>query len=300
MLGIGSSLTKAHSPIHKFSEYAIQLDGTNDYINCGNNYTIRPLNNISISAWINIDEGTTWINPDGSDDHFEVIVGNIAAGGWGLMIQYAGTPTNPVTLLHFTIRVTDNGSGGAGYMIAEGGGTTAEGNNPHVITTLSGWVHVVGTFDGRYARVYYNRTLLAVTDSGGTDRTITYGGYTASDGTLSGHGNFNADVIIGADARLGNHTSGSSSAIDYIKNGTIDEVAIWDAPLDEEAITAIYNDGASNFSLEEDDGDYDISNNLQGYWKFEEGSGTTVADSSDNSNTGTLINSPSWSTTTPG
>ncbi|MBP9854841.1 MAG: LamG domain-containing protein [Candidatus Omnitrophica bacterium] len=32
------------------------------------------------------------------------------------------------------------------------------------------------------------------------------------------------------------------------------------------------------------------------WWKFDEGSGTTVADSSGNSNTGTLVNTPTWTT----
>ena len=30
------------------------------------------------------------------------------------------------------------------------------------------------------------------------------------------------------------------------------------------------------------------------YWKFDEGSGTSVADSSGNGNTGTLVNGPLW------
>ncbi len=35
---------------------------------------------------------------------------------------------------------------------------------------------------------------------------------------------------------------------------------------------------------------------LAGYWKFDEGSGATTADSSGNSNTGTLVSSPTWTT----
>ena len=35
---------------------------------------------------------------------------------------------------------------------------------------------------------------------------------------------------------------------------------------------------------------------LVGYWLFNEGSGTTVQDSSGNSNTGTLVNGPIWVT----
>lgn len=38
----------------------------------------------------------------------------------------------------------------------------------------------------------------------------------------------------------------------------------------------------------------DITTGLVGHWKFDEGSGTTAADSSGNNNTGTLINGPTW------
>ena len=41
------------------------------------------------------------------------------------------------------------------------------------------------------------------------------------------------------------------------------------------------------------------SSGLVGYWKFNEGSGTTAADSSGTGNTGTLNNTPTWSTDTP-
>jgi hypothetical protein len=38
------------------------------------------------------------------------------------------------------------------------------------------------------------------------------------------------------------------------------------------------------------------TNGLVGYWNFDEGSGTTAADSSGNGNTGTLTNGPTWTT----
>lgn len=38
----------------------------------------------------------------------------------------------------------------------------------------------------------------------------------------------------------------------------------------------------------------DITSNLITWWKFDDGSGSTAADSSGNSNSGTLNNSPSW------
>ncbi len=39
--------------------------------------------------------------------------------------------------------------------------------------------------------------------------------------------------------------------------------------------------------------------NLDGHWPFDEGSGTTAADTSGNGNNGTLINNPAWTTGTP-
>ncbi len=40
----------------------------------------------------------------------------------------------------------------------------------------------------------------------------------------------------------------------------------------------------------------DIATGLVGYWKFDEGSGTTASDSSSYDNNGTLVNSPNWTT----
>jgi hypothetical protein len=38
------------------------------------------------------------------------------------------------------------------------------------------------------------------------------------------------------------------------------------------------------------------TNGLVGWWKFDDGSGTSAVDSSGNGNTGTLVNSPAWTT----
>jgi hypothetical protein len=40
----------------------------------------------------------------------------------------------------------------------------------------------------------------------------------------------------------------------------------------------------------------DVTSGLVGYWKFDEGTGTSAADSTGNGNTGTLTNSPTWQT----
>ncbi|TAK50794.1 MAG: hypothetical protein EPO24_16400 [Bacteroidetes bacterium] len=68
--------------------------------------------------------------------------------------------------------------------------------------------------------------------------------------------------------------------------GMIDEVRIWNAVLDVSTLQSWRKKtliaSHPNFS------------NLVGYWKFDEGSGTTTADGSGGGNTGTLVNSPAW------
>jgi len=87
----------------------------------------------------------------------------------------------------------------------------------------------------------------------------------------------------------------------------LDEVAIFDEEKDSDWVSATYNGGVPN-NLQGQSG-------LVGYWRFEEGSGTTVEDLSGKGNHGTLTNdtlgadggaawvdatdTPTWSTDTP-
>lgn len=62
-------------------------------------------------------------------------------------------------------------------------------------------------------------------------------------------------------------------------------------------------DSASNQTVTMEDTVYDLqiedptARGLVGYWKFDEGQGTTAVDSSGNGNDGTLIDAPKWTTT---
>ena len=73
---------------------------------------------------------------------------------------------------------------------------------------------------------------------------------------------------------LGKKTTG------YTFNGVIDEVRIYSRALSAEEILAHYPEGERA--------------NPVGSWHFDEGSGTTAVDSSENRNDGTLINGPAW------
>tara|TARA_R110002020_G_C16223923_1_gene767868 strand:+ start:679 stop:1437 length:759 start_codon:yes stop_codon:yes gene_type:complete len=59
--------------------------------------------------------------------------------------------------------------------------------------------------------------------------------------------------------------------------GLLYQIAIWDAVLDAAAVAAIYN-GGDPISLQLDSGNYDNSDDLIHLWKFDEGSGSSTAD----------------------
>ena len=82
-------------------------------------------------------------------------------------------------------------------------------------------------------------------------------------------------------------TRNTLASDNYFK-GYIDEVSVFNEVID---ISDLYNGGYP----------VDVSglSDLIGYWKMEEGTGTSIADSSGTGNTGTLVNTPTWSTNTP-
>ena len=161
--------------------------------------------------------------------------------------------------------------------IKQGGtsSTAQDDSASHVADDDSAWYHVVTTWDttadggAGEIKLYVNSVLQETTAIGGT-----------WSGTLAA-----ADIA-----------KNSRSDAGYFK-GYIDEVAIYNLALDADAITAIYNSGVG-INLTRDVGNYDNASDLTGYWKMEENTGTTIVDSSGGSNTGTLINSPTFSTTT--
>ena len=101
--------------------------------------------------------------------------------------------------------------------------------------------------------------------------------------------------MVGTDAL---NATDAPHNIHTLAGGLIDDVAIWDAAIDSDGVAVIYNSGKAGLNLLAASGNYDNEADLQAWWKFEEGSGSTVADSSSNSNEGTLVNSPSFSDNT--
>jgi hypothetical protein len=136
----------------------------------------------------------------------------------------------------------------------------------------SNWHMITATFDGRYLKLYIDG---ALENSGGTP-TFDWG----AAGFHIDYSTNDYNINIGRQVLLTNYF-----------DGKIDEVAIWDAALSANAIAELWDQdggtvGPSNLNVDKDN--YTNSADLQGWWRFEEGSGTSIADSSTNSNTGTL------------
>ena len=123
------------------------------------------------------------------------------------------------------------------------------------------WQHVVAIYDNGSMRFYFN----------GTEYTTNQ-----NEGNHSSSGMF----TIG-----GNQ---SHSPHNYYR-GQIDEVAVWNEALSANEVSALYNSG-TGLDASSNSGDYTSSSNLVGYFKMNEGSGTTIYDSSGNGSSGTLDN----------
>ena len=121
---------------------------------------------------------------------------------------------------------------------------------------------------------------------------------TVSSGTVVMYQDGVAKSVSG-DINGGNLTMDSLGGGGLIKKykGELYQVAIWNAVLDADAVTAIYNSGVP-IPLKEDKGNYDNSGNLIHLWRFSEGSGTTTADSVG-SLTGTFQDDVNFNSTTP-
>ena len=136
---------------------------------------------------------------------------------------------------------------------------------------ITNWHHVVLTIGSDRGGVLYVNGSSAATfsgahNSGGLDMFSIAVDYDDSDGTA------------------GNPTQYS--------DGKIDEVAVWNDELTSAEVTAIYNSG-NMLNVSSDSGNYASATNLQGYYRFNEGSGTSLQDNSSNSNTGTITGA-SW------
>jgi hypothetical protein len=228
------------APEIKENNYALDFDGTNDYVSVNgvatelDSSTNLPL---SVSAWVYPENETKEQLVFGfyEDDDFAN----------GPSVWFGGTD------LKF------------GYYSQTL--TTVHSSSTYAINN---WHHVVLTIGSDRDGVLYVNGSPALTFSGAYNS-----------GSLDMF-----SIAVDYDRTEGSNTAASASK--YI-DGKIDEVAVWNDELTSAEVTAIYNSG-NMLNVSSDSGNYASAANLQGYYRFNEGSGTSLQDNSSNSNTGTI------------
>jgi len=151
------------------------------------------------------------------------------------------------------------------YFLAGNGAFESGGNNfSNNTINYQKWNFVTMTYDGNAVKIYINSAL---------DLT-----HTVAD-------NFTQDF-------MGKFFIGARSDGSERFDGNIDEVGIWNNALTANEITDLYNSGKA-LDARSNSGNYASTSNLVGYWKMEDGSGTTLTDVSGYGNDGT-INGASW------
>jgi hypothetical protein len=161
---------------------------------------------------------------------------------------------------------------GEGWVIAMGNtisGVPSGGINTFIQTDGSNWLgqNTTGTYnDGNWHHV-------AMVVSGGNSVTLYVDGSTA--GTEANNGGTLGLYTNSADVMIANDIDGE------FFNGDVDDVHVYNYALTASQVLNLYNSGADA---------------LLAWWRFDEGSLTSTADSSGNGHTGTLNNAPAWIT----
>ncbi len=213
---------------------------------------------------------------DGTDDR--IVVGDInamdgltymTASAW-VKYDNVGVYKGIVTKVNGVGWALETGSSGSTFVGGFNDGYGIAGTVPN-----DTWTHLVFTFDGTQSgnasrlKMYMN----------GTQVTPSY------TGTVPAVAPSNAfDVVIGGgvDPR-------------YF-SGQIDEVRVYNRTLSATEIWNLYQAGGGTRVNSANSQVDALERGLAGYWKLDDGSGTTATDASTNGNTGTLTNGPTWTT----
>jgi len=126
---------------------ALEFDGNNDYIDCGNDDSLNITDEITMSAWINMSARPA--KDDWADIAFKV-------GAYSLYL-FGQKDTETVVAAYFVLDT----------------GTIDTGKDGDIKLPLNSWVHVAVTFDGTDAKGYVNGELDFTKKEAGTIDTTT-------------------------------------------------------------------------------------------------------------------------------
>ena len=243
------------------NNYSVSIDGTDEAINCGSpNFSSNDVGTIAV--WTKIAEA-----PSGDLARYHLL-SYVRTGDLKINLVF-GNVTHDEAKWYFNIKT----------------GSEAHYNRYSTSpATVGEWVHLVGVQDGSAHKLYVNGSLQTGSISS----------------TASGFDRASSEWfdVVGASQASGDFNGlclGSERGYEPV-NGLIDNAAIWSVALDADDVLKIYNSGASNDLRVASSYNTDRTGGLIGYWRCEEGTGTSIADDSSNSNTGSFVNSVAWST----
>ena len=316
MLGLGHSLAGGSALGGYENNYGLLFDGTNDYVLAGisgnspANGTTKPLscpNGFTVAVWCKLDI-------DGEDDPYNTIpsgnrrlVNCQANGGWSL---HYGSKR-----FIFHMKLVDGDDNTAA--------SKPETKQPFMKNLLTGsdqpkqflhkpdgWHFVVGTWDGdRVKQIYLdgNRDQAGSStvisegvgdfgsqpeDSGSkvTESAASGGAYTVKYDTSVDRDEI--DILIGAGGSMNSLTNVTTGTGEYWE-GYIGDIGIWNRELTGDEIKALYNlHVPTDMSTTQPD-------DLMAYWKMEEGSGTTLVETTGNVGTDGSIHGAAFNTLAP-
>tara|TARA_R110000824_G_scaffold20142_4_gene76453 strand:- start:8133 stop:8918 length:786 start_codon:yes stop_codon:yes gene_type:complete len=250
MLGLGSSLVY-ESGLSPFNNYSLVFDGDGDYLELDNTFSQAHGGNFTWSLWVKPE--------DGRPSAVTTLLGS----------------TNNRDADSFAISIVTSGKLLFNF---HSDGYPDTGDTDAVI------------FDDGIIPTFTHICFSAEKDAGGGQTVYKlYVNGVATDWTNITTHSVNKARHEAWDSDFNIYVGGKNSE-DTLANpfsGFIDEVAIWSEALSDANVAKMYNDGVP-FDLTKDNGNYDNSNTLIGYWRMEEGAGTSVEDLGSLGNNGSL------------
>mgnify|MGYP003114911035 CR=1 FL=1 len=266
LVGVNKVNGIVNTPAGFSNAYSIDLNGSSQYVLLGNQNG-TDINPTSTKIATNGYSFSAWVYLDSLSGNSQIFSlgtsGTQNYGGLNFLINGGGRIVFHVFGL--------NGS-------TPGSGSNNRNSAVTALNTIStgNWVHVVAVIPNMTRtnwKIYLNGVSQSLTLSGNVNVNL----------------NYNTNSQIGVWARGSNQN--------YL-NGEINNASIWDGTLNQTNITALYNSGAP-IDLSTNSGNYTLSSNLIGWWRFNEGTGTSYSDSADGEFDGSGVNTPGWSTNVP-
>lgn len=229
------------APALSAGNYALQFDGSDDYVNLGFGSSLHFTTEITLEAWI-------WAPPMPNDWLASIVSsqydGNCS--GASIMLDMRQNPDNQTAVRrHIHFQIGDNNCADSWHA-----------SNTNSIVPENQWVHIAATRKANEpGSIYYNGVLQPSTSKNWTGN-ITY---------------------------TANWSIGRQQDLTRFFKGKIDEVRIWNRALTQAEVQDVMCRPLTG-----------TETGLAGYWKLDEGTGTSTADTTGHGNTGTLINGPTW------